>query len=207
MTCDIMQMPQKKAGVIILAAAGVLVLALGFWSISYKIRAPFFLKAVDKNLLSNNAVPDLTKDTDGDGLTDWEETNIYHTSPYLWSTSSDGISDGDKVRRGLDPLCNYNTLISIDGQPCGPNAGQSAPSTGNFSTSSAPGLPGLTPNFTSAAPSPNVTTVLPANLTVSQIREALKQGGVSEADLKKLDDKTIMELYHQAAAQAANSGQ
>ncbi|HIT21473.1 MAG TPA: hypothetical protein IAB56_00685 [Candidatus Scybalousia intestinigallinarum] len=42
------------------------------------------------------------KDTDGDGLTDGEEVNIYHSDPLKYSTSGDDISDYLKVKKGLD---------------------------------------------------------------------------------------------------------
>lgn len=46
----------------------------------------------------------LTNDTDGDGLTDYDELFVYHTNPLLASTASDGIPDGWKVQNGINPL-------------------------------------------------------------------------------------------------------
>ncbi len=43
-------------------------------------------------------------DTDGDGLTDGDEVNLYHTSPLLADTDGDRIPDGVEVRTGTDPL-------------------------------------------------------------------------------------------------------
>ncbi len=45
------------------------------------------------------------KDSDGDGLSDWEEENLYNSSPYLEDTDSDGIPDNEEVNRGTDPTC------------------------------------------------------------------------------------------------------
>src|SRR3989344_7619912 len=45
------------------------------------------------------------KDTDGDGLTDYNELNIYKTSPYLSDSDSDGISDKAEIDAGHDPNC------------------------------------------------------------------------------------------------------
>jgi len=47
----------------------------------------------------------LTKDTDGDGLTDIDELNIYKTSPYIEDTDSDGFLDGEEVKSNNDPNC------------------------------------------------------------------------------------------------------
>jgi cell division protein FtsB len=40
-------------------------------------------------------------DTDGDGLNDGEEANVYNTDPLKYSTNDDGISDYTKVKLGL----------------------------------------------------------------------------------------------------------
>lgn len=44
------------------------------------------------------------KDTDGDGLTDYEEKYIYGTDPRNPDTDGDGLKDGDEVKRGRNPL-------------------------------------------------------------------------------------------------------
>jgi YD repeat-containing protein len=57
----------------------------------------------------------LTNDTDGDGLTDYDEIFIYHTNPLLADTDGDGIPDGWEVQHGLNPLVNDATQIGSDG--------------------------------------------------------------------------------------------
>lgn len=48
---------------------------------------------------------DLTlKNTDDDGLTDYEEIFVYGTDPLNPDTDGDGINDGDEIKLGLDPL-------------------------------------------------------------------------------------------------------
>lgn len=42
-------------------------------------------------------------DTDGDGLSDYEEVKIYQTDPLNSDTNNDGISDGDSVKKGINP--------------------------------------------------------------------------------------------------------
>jgi hypothetical protein len=46
---------------------------------------------------------DSAKDSDGDGLKDWEEIE-YGTNPYDADTDDDGLSDGWEVANGYDPL-------------------------------------------------------------------------------------------------------
>ena len=43
-------------------------------------------------------------DTDGDGLSDGDEVNKYHTSPLIADTDGDGIPDGIEVQTGSNPL-------------------------------------------------------------------------------------------------------
>jgi len=45
------------------------------------------------------------RDTDEDGLTDFEELYIYKTSPYLADTDSDGATDIDEIKNQEDPTC------------------------------------------------------------------------------------------------------
>jgi hypothetical protein len=42
-------------------------------------------------------------DTDKDGLTDFDEINIYHTDPFNPDTDGDGFNDGLEVRNGYNP--------------------------------------------------------------------------------------------------------
>src|SRR5829696_3319413 len=46
----------------------------------------------------------LVWDTDGDGLSDGEELFATGTDPVVWDTDGDGISDGEEVAAGTDPL-------------------------------------------------------------------------------------------------------
>lgn len=46
----------------------------------------------------------LSMDSDGDGLTDWEEIFLYATDPLDPDTDGDGFKDGVEVQYGSDPL-------------------------------------------------------------------------------------------------------
>ena len=44
-------------------------------------------------------------DTDGDGVADGDEANIYLTDPFTWDTDGDGLADGDELfATSTDPL-------------------------------------------------------------------------------------------------------
>lgn len=46
-------------------------------------------------------------DSDGDGLTDEDEVNIYHSSPFLASTAGDAYTDGFKIENNMDVNSYY----------------------------------------------------------------------------------------------------
>lgn len=46
----------------------------------------------------------LLPDRDCDGLSTWEEVNVYHSDPGLADSDGDGIPDGEEVLNGTDPL-------------------------------------------------------------------------------------------------------
>jgi hypothetical protein len=55
-------------------------------------------------------------DTDGDGLSDDDEVNIYGTDPLKYDSNCNGLGDGVEVRMGTDPL---PVSLPDGGQGCG----------------------------------------------------------------------------------------
>jgi hypothetical protein len=126
-------------------------------------------------------------DTDKDGLSDWDEENRYHTSPYNTDTDSDGISDDVEIARGTDPNCPQ-------GQNCGyvytPPAENSA--GGSTETASASSTYG------------NVLPLVP-NRDPATIRAYLKAQGVSEAQLSSYTDDMLLQAYDQSVTDFQSS--
>lgn len=46
----------------------------------------------------------VTTDTDNDGITDFDEINIYKTDPNVADSDADGVSDSDEILAGFDPI-------------------------------------------------------------------------------------------------------
>jgi hypothetical protein len=56
-------------------------------------------------------------DTDGDGITDDDEMNVYGTDPYNADTDMDGISDSQEISSGADPLIsNFDCKIWLEAE-------------------------------------------------------------------------------------------
>ena len=54
----------------------------------------------------------LNADTDGDGLSDGDETNIYYTDPTKKDSDNDTYEDGDEITNCYDPITATNTKFS-----------------------------------------------------------------------------------------------
>ena len=68
------------------------------------------------NILCLSGAVAYCADFDGDGLTDQDETNIYHTDPAVADTDGDGITDGTEVafwRKGWSADYDGDGLNSI----------------------------------------------------------------------------------------------
>lgn len=89
---------------------GVIALFLAFYQLKYNLRSPFFIDFSDdgdKELAQKQ--DDIfimqKKDTDEDGLSDYDEFYLYYTSPYLEDSDSDGFGDKMEIDSDNDPNC------------------------------------------------------------------------------------------------------
>lgn len=120
-------------------------------------------------------------DTDGDGLTDYNELYVYRSSPYMRDTDSDGIADGEEVRKGTSPTCQ-------EGKDCLFNAiaaNANASSTAAVKTDDAPVV----------APTPAIDLT---NVTPEELRSALIESGLPADQLKDISDEDLIKLVQQA---------
>lgn len=123
---------------------------------------------------------DTTTDTDGDGLSDQLESKQYGTSAYIADSDSDGTNDGDEVKAGTDPNCP-------EGKTCGAEA-----------------VPVATPplGMTEEKPTAGGSGAVAAeSKSPDELRAFLKQQGVPEEILAKVDDATLIQLYQETVAE------
>jgi len=107
----------KKTAVILLSTVAASILVIWFWQFNIRINKPFNpdpdQQAVIASQKAAATASEQTRDTDHDGLSDYDEINIYHTSPFIEDTDGDGISDGQEVKNGTDPLCPEGTNCGV----------------------------------------------------------------------------------------------
>jgi len=123
-----------------------------------------------------------SKDTDGDGLNDYEESYVYQTSPYLADSDSDGTDDKTELAAGEDPNCPK-------GKECGAFAGGLE---GSASATASTGLEQQEQQIFEQLMNP----------TPDQIRQMLLQSGVDPREIEGIDDATLLELYYQSLQEA-----
>ena len=99
---------EQKIGVILLSIFSVFAIGLGILQIRNTMYAPFALNKKIPPLVRDDINTEealMYRDTDKDGLNDFDESYVYLTSRYLADTDSDGLSDKAEVYKRTDPLC------------------------------------------------------------------------------------------------------
>lgn len=94
-----MRFPTKK--VLALLVAALCFLGSIAFTLFYNPRAETYFAPLSAE--KSTGSPMLAKDTDGDGLKDWEE-QLWKTDQNKQDTDSDGTPDGQEIKQGRDPL-------------------------------------------------------------------------------------------------------
>ncbi|MFA5131483.1 MAG: thrombospondin type 3 repeat-containing protein [Patescibacteria group bacterium] len=186
---------QQKTAVIFLAFFAILIIVLWAFQLNAQLNRPFSI-AKNASPSSTATTTDASlKDSDGDGLTDYDEINIYHTSAYLEDSDSDGLSDKQEVDGGTDPNC-----------PTGQNCVSSETANTNSNSAASTTMESLgaeTPSATSTAASllgPN------GEITPAFLRDILRQNGYDQATLDQITDEQLLQSYQDAmTSQAAGT--
>lgn len=67
---------------------------------------------LSEEVTAQSALDRITKDSDGDGISDFQETEVVRTDPRKRDTDGDGVEDGTEVRQGTNPL-NADRTVKI----------------------------------------------------------------------------------------------
>jgi hypothetical protein len=179
-----------KIGVTILVILCVIAVLGIIWQYPKYLQAPFTKYGQDIGLWKSQLEADAEKiaamketDTDGDGLTDYDEVYLYGTSSYLADSDSDNFSDKEEISSGNDPNCA---------------AGKICPKLTEEGVAKAE--PTVTPPVEE-----ELGGLLAGTATAEEVRDALRQAGVDDATLNKLDDATLLELYNETLSEAGGA--
>lgn len=209
---------EQKISAGILALCGVVALGLSVQRINASIRDPFTVSRaqLDQAKLTVNALDPAQqeeaaakrRDTDGDGISDWDEQNVFHTSPYLRDTDGDGIPDNVEIAMVTNPNC-------ATGKTCA--AGQLDVSGLASSTDIFSNLPktdsnqlfasfqrGINAQKQQLQDNGNTSTQLEQALVrdPAEIRKVLLlTGKIDQKTLDQVTDAQLLDLYDQVANQ------
>lgn len=173
---------EQKTGFFLLLIFAILSISLGVLQIRNSLYGPFALTNTVPLALKNDVVNNIDalrfRDTDHDGLSDFDELYVYGTSQYLYDTFGYGISDKDVIAKGM-PLCPK-------GQDC----------TG--AVASGVGVPTSTPSSSVVVSTPPPGEAPPDLLKILQdpvkVRQMLIDTGTDKKMLDKVSDAELSRL-------------
>lgn len=191
----------QKIAAASLAIFAVLIVALWAAQLKNNIYGPFN-RPVAKNQAVSEAENDQalrTKDTDGDGLNDFDELNLYRTSPYLEDTDGDEIKDGEEIKNGADPNCpKGRTCSGLEETPVADQATSTAQNDTFNSLLNQFGAtkPANQPDLQNQAANLNSDQLnVLKNIDAVTLRQLLIQKGMPKETLDKISDEELMRSY------------
>lgn len=183
---------EQKTGFVFMLVFAIVVVALGALQLRNTIYGPFIVHATPKDSAENIYTDEESRlraiDTDHDGLTDYDEIYVYHTSPYLPDTDSDGVADKTEIDRGTDPNCaEGTTCLNAEATPT-----TSSSVKLNIDSGAVSPVDQLDTTAPQAAATVDINTIIN---DPKKLREyILGTGKISAAQLDKIDDATLLKM-------------
>lgn len=188
---------REKVNSILILSVGLVAIGFGAFSFWFTVSNPFSEIVKESERINQEALAKRqaeidhlkTLDTDGDGLTDYQELYTYGTSPYLKDSDGDGFNDYDEVMvNRTDANCPEGMICS--GLPTVmPNLNLT--STGFSITSSNNSLVTGTDSIITAPMLTTDPTAIGTAITPDYIRSIMKDNGATEEELAELSDQVI----------------
>ena len=199
----------QKLAAGVLAVFGIFVVIMWVGTFRNAVYGPFqYRELTQAGICPGGNCPDegdrelFNKDTDKDGLSDWDELNVYGTSPYIEDSDSDGYSDKSEIETGFDPNCPK-------GRDCGAfNLTKEKEQTEEESFSGSSDLELLNSLFELEEMGSNLEVeggqieeteglegVLTGGGNVEQLRALLLESGMEKEMLDQISDEVLMETY------------
>jgi hypothetical protein len=203
---------QQKFAVVFLGLFGVsaVILWIMQFSSGLQVTQPLTAEELAQMQQQKTAQTDALRnqDTDKDGLSDYDESYLYGTSPYLEDSDSDGIGDKQEIDTGSDPNCPSGqdcTGSATDTTDTSGDTGQndvSAPSQDSVSsvdngTINAPAEDAAAPSTETDPARAAMEAVLGGQADAANLRTLLRNAGMSGDMLDQISDQQLLDMYQQ----------
>jgi len=185
--------PQKIA-VLALSLLAILIVFFWAWQFKASLNRPFKL-ATPENSGSAYLDP-REQDSDHDGLSDYDELNVFKTSPYLEDTDSDGLTDKQETDQGLDPNCPAGRNCNVVTET--PNTNTSNPPVSPVVEQPIPNLSLPTDLDSAGLSEESLQEALSGQMSVAELRQLLVDAGGDKAMLDQLSDADLMAIYQES---------
>ncbi|MDO8509832.1 MAG: hypothetical protein Q7S24_01690 [bacterium] len=189
---------EQRVGLVLLSAFAIMAVGLGILQLRNTLYEPFALNSsipatIKTDINSTEALQ--LRDTDRDGISDFDEMYIYSTSAYLADSDSDSIPDKQEIDSGSDPLCAV-------GKDCSAMVENPDAALVRISSTSS--------KITGTALELSVTGEKPIDLEQAlkdpkQIRQLLLTSGMDPKVLQAVSDANLMLLVGQAMSLSGTS--
>lgn len=197
----------QKIMATLLAFFAVIIVVLWFMQFRSSLRQPTSATNNNSNTSNDNSAQTVTdlknKDTDKDGLSDYDELNTYKTSPYLEDSDSDGFSDKEEIDSNKDPNCPA-------GQDCTGSASATADASFNDNNNIASSTLNMLNQGDSASTGQDSTdqlsqeetdvlkSMVGTNMDAATLRQLLIEKGMDKTMLDKISDEDLMKSFNEA---------
>ncbi len=203
---------RHKVGFVLLVVAVVAITSLWIIQLRRNIITPLYAGSQNDQLVASNQITqneiDLrAKDTDSDGLNDWDELNLYKTSPYLSDTDSDTFADKQEIDSGNDPTCPQGQSCASTSEIANTETDTtfSNSSLENLLNSAVTGTATISPTIAPATEKKQLTPeekkalqdAFGANPKATDLRQFLLQAGMNQKTLDALSDEQIVATFNE----------
>ncbi|MEA2089056.1 MAG: hypothetical protein U9O55_04455 [Patescibacteria group bacterium] len=191
---------------IFLIILGIGVLFLGFARLNVLIKSPFNAQQTDYLVQeAGKSQEDIDKilelkgtDTDKDGLSDYDELNVYHTSMYIADSDSDGYSDKQEIDIGEDPNCprGKNCVLPdiLEQEEVQKYDDDNINNITNAINDLNIGLKNSVNNIDDKEYQ-ELNRIVSGGATLEEVKQLLSGAGMQKDDLEKVSDEDIMGMY------------
>jgi len=180
---------KPKTLLTLILAVGLTGIILGFVQLNNTISSPFSdlgESPSERTQEREELAVLVNKDTDNDTLTDFDELYIYHTSPYIADSDSDGLNDDIEISLGQDPNCP-------EGKKCvtAPATSVTNELANQFGiTENNNALLNLNVNSSQLTNNPSAEEV-----SLDELRTTLLGAGIPAETLDNIDDDALRQMY------------